>query len=403
MPDRAPSLLPVKEGLVALNLKYDPSRVIVIAGTNGKGTTAATLSVLLEATGAKVGLYTSPHLVETTERIRVNSKPIAENQFVAAFAAVKQKIPHDRLSHFEMLTLMAHWVFVQEKCDWIIYEVGLGGIWDATNAFDHDTSVICRLGLDHQDILGESLWDIAKNKLGIVRDEKNHKVVHLPVASEIEKLFLNFKDKSAAQFVEAKSFGYRVQTATEPLTAPQYILETPWGKAPLSLLGARAAENSSLALIVFKELGFSPQEFLPALSKVNWPGRMDWQNYRGRRIYFSGDHNPQGVESLKEILVHFNYDNLWAVIGIGKAKAAAEMLNVFKTIPNINIILTETPFRGLKISEYKSDFHKEPQPQKALDYALEKAGPEDLVLVSGSLYLVGEVKAIAENKKKVTA
>ncbi len=396
MPDRPPSLLPVKEGLLSLNLKSNPEKVIVVAGTNGKGTTSATLSVLLEATGAKVGLYTSPHLMETTERIRLNSLSISEEKFVLAFAAVKKNIPHEHLSHFEMLTLMAHFVFASEKCDWIIYEVGLGGIWDATNAFDHQTSVICRLGLDHQEILGNSMWDIAKNKLGITRDSKEHKVIHLPFPKEVEKLFMNYKKQTQSQFIEVDPFPYKIEkTNSEPV----YKMQTPWGIAPLKLLGERAVENSSLALKVFAELGFNPQEFLPSLQKVNWTGRMDCETYKNKKIYFSGDHNPQGVESLKEILSHFKYKNLWAIIGIGKAKDAKLMLENFASIPNIKILLTETPFRGMKLAEYAFDCeYKNSDPELALKHAIENAKDEDLILVTGSLYLVGELKKLILEK-----
>ncbi|OQW53037.1 MAG: hypothetical protein A4S09_08020 [Proteobacteria bacterium SG_bin7] len=392
MPDRPPSLLPVKEGLNSLNLGYDPKKVIVVAGTNGKGTVSATLSVLLEATGAKVGLYTSPHLIDTTERIRINSKPISQEKFVTAFDFVKKKIPHERLSHFEMLTLMAHTVFTSEKCDWIIYEVGLGGIWDATNAFDHDTSVICRLGFDHQDILGQSMWEIAKNKLGITRDGREHKVIHLPLPIEVDKLFINYKKQMQSQFIEVNPFRFEIdKTKDEPV----YRLQTPWGVTPLRLMGQRAVENSSLALRVFSELGFDPREFLSALKKVNWPGRMDFEVYENKKIYFSGDHNPQGVESLKEILSHFGYRNLWAVIGIGKAKDAKQMLETFSSIPRTKILLTETPFRGMNLSDYKFDaIYSNSDPKTVLDYAVAKSEKEDMILVTGSLYLVGELKRL---------
>lgn len=390
MPDRAPSLLPVKEGLHALNLKYDPQRVIVVAGTNGKGSVSATLSALLESTGAKVGLYTSPHLIETRERIRINSIPVSENLFVAAFENVNKNIPHEGLSHFEMLTLMAHWVFVSQSCDWFIYEVGLGGVWDATNAVEHNTSVICRLGLDHQDILGESLWDIAKNKLGIVRDDPQHKVIHLPLDSEIQPLFLNYKKNSKASFHEVSAASYRVDTSARE---PVYQMGFRGREVSLKMQGARAVENSNLALHVFESLGFDPLEFLTALTKVSWPGRMDWQEFNGKKVYFSGDHNPQGIESLKEILKFFKYKNLWAIVGIGKAKDAKEMLRLFSTIPHIKLLLTETPFRGLKLSEYKTQaVFTDENPKSVLNFALKNASEEDLILVTGSLYLVGALR-----------
>lgn len=393
MPDRAPSLVPVKEGLLALGLKYDPARVIIVAGTNGKGTVSATLSALISSTGEKVGLYTSPHLANTTERLQINGQPISIEDFVKIFRIVKDKTSSKKLSHFEMLTLMAHVYFYEEKCDWMIYEVGLGGVWDATNAIDHSTSVITRIGYDHQDILGYSLWEIAKNKLGIVRDNPDHKVIHWSFPEEIKTLFNGYKNQIRASFFEVTPPDFYVEKHG---VEPKYKINSKWGSAELSLVGRRAVENTAIALEVFYRLGFSVNKHLESLNHVYWPGRMEKVQVSGRSVFLSGDHNVQGVESLKELLADYSYENIYAVVGIGKSKDFSAMLKTFTTIRNLKLILTETPFRGLKLEEYgawlQNCEYSSNNPSDALRFALASSTQKDLVLVTGSLYLVGLFK-----------
>ena len=169
MPDRAPSLEPTRRGLARLGLPAFPdSRVVIVAGTNGKGSVCACLESLLIAAGQTVGLYTSPHLVETTERFRRNGRDISPDEFTHAYLAVCERTRGLGLTHFELLTLMAYWIFVGANgtpaVDWLILEVGLGGIWDATNAIPHRYWVITSLGYDHQNLLGSTLTEIAANK-----------------------------------------------------------------------------------------------------------------------------------------------------------------------------------------------------------------------------------------------
>ncbi len=391
MPERPPSLVPMREAVEKLKFSYDPKRVVVVAGTNGKGTVSATLAKLIEQSGARVGLYTSPHLVDTRERIQINNEPISEEKFCQSYLKIRS-LTGQHLSHFEMLTLMALDLFIEQNCDWMIFEVGLGGVWDATNAVEHNTSIICQLGFDHQDILGDSLWGIAKNKLGIIRDNPSHQVIYQKMPAEIHKLFEGWRSDCQAKFVEAANYPFSVE---ETEFEPRYFLNTPFGRQRLNLHGARAAQNSSIALTAFANLGFDPAKHLSALANVNWPGRLNSKEIAGRRVFLSGDHNPQGVDSLKEILKHFHYENLWCLVGIGKAKDADRMLEKFLDLRSVNLILTETPFRGLTISQYgdwlnrceyyDKDYHQ------ALTWIFERSGPRDLILVSGSLYLVGAI------------
>lgn len=396
MPERAPSLLPTLEGIKLLGYSYDPKKVILVAGTNGKGSTSATLEALLINSGKSVGLYTSPHLVDTTERIRIQGKNVSFERFCLAYDKLKKSLPKKVHSHFEMLTLMAVEIFLSEKVplDYMIFEVGLGGTWDATNAIEHKTSVITTLGFDHQDILGESLWEIAKNKLGIIRDsDSEHKVIHAPWPEEIIKLVKNREVKSKASFIEREHFSYHVvRNGLEP----EFYVETKWGKGRLGLPGVRGAQNSVLALTVFNELGFDPSQHIDFLANVSWTGRMDSLIFDSKRIFLSGDHNPQGIDSLAEILQHYDYKNIFILAGIGKSKDFNNMLERLFAIPRAKVVLTETPFRGLALKDYgpwqERSWYAHSQPMRGLEKILDQVKSDDMILVSGSLYLVGAIR-----------
>lgn len=394
-----PGLQKIKKALEQTDWysKVNPESVIVVAGTNGKGSTCATLEALLRDAGQKVGFYSSPHLVSTNERIRVNGSSISEDQFVQVFSECEHLIQSCELSHFEALTLMAgHFYFSEkwnQKLDYVIFEVGLGGTFDATNAFPHRYSVITSLGIDHASILGKTLQEIAPNKFGIVHE--NNSVIF----SDLDQSLISLKD---SVLEKTNSIGYEVPSCSfgieKSKVEPIYFLESKWGKAELSLKGRRAAENSMIALTTFANLGFDPALHLTALKNVNWPGRMqkvDWPGM-GCPVFLSGDHNPQGIKSLLEILKDFSWENIHIIVGIGIDKDADEMLQELTQLRNAKLYLTVTPFKGRLLDQYPQKYldravFKNENPTYALQYVSTQAGPQDLVVVTGSLYLVGEI------------
>lgn len=363
--------------------ELDPQKIITIAGTNGKGTTAAALESLLLSAGQKVGLYTSPHLVSTTERIRVDGVDISQEAFIQLFLKHQNNIEKYDLSHFESLTLMAADYFFSQKLDYVIFEVGLGGTFDATNVFPNQFAVITKIGLDHQNILGTSLIDIARNKFGIIKSKAT--VIH----HQLDPVLLSLKEKIQEQTNSNWISGER--------KGPHYLT---------NLIGPRAQENISTAVKVFEVLGFKFEAHKKALMKINWPGRMqkvEWPNIECP-VYLSGDHNPQGIHSLIEILKEETYENLHLVVGIGLDKSADEMLSYLLKLPRVKLYLTETPFKGRKIHEY-SDFAREMAvlSDAEVESLLNQISPQknDKVVVTGSLYLVGQVLGlILKNSSK---
>lgn len=400
MPDRPPALEVITKALERSGVMshIDPKKVVVVAGTNGKGSTSVTLAALLATTGMRVGLYTSPHLVTTTERISLQGKQISEEKFLEVYLILRPLILELKLSHFETLTFMAAHIFFAAAefglpvVDTAVFEVGLGGLWDATNAIPHHWCVITPIDFDHQNILGNDLLSIAKNKFGIVG--KGARVIHAPFAKELSELVSSTQVKTSSQWTECEWFPFKVYRVGQ---IPSYELSTKWGAVKLSLLGKRAAENSSLALCAFEEMGFDVSKGLPALSKIKWPGRMDELKVAGARcpLFLSGDHNPQGIESLLEILKNFEWKALHILVGIGKDKDAESMLEKLFQLPRAKIYLTETPFKGRSLTEYGKWLElaagKNANPVVAFQEMLKAAQEGDLALVTGSLYLVGKI------------
>ncbi len=366
--------------------RVQPQKVIHIAGTNGKGTTAKTLEQLLLSQNKTVGLYTSPHLVDTTERICVNGTPISHAQFVSLCEAYYFLIEKWNLSHFESLTLFSAAVFFElDPVEYSIYEIGLGGTWDATNAIPHATSIIVTLGFDHQHILGNTLREIAENKFGII--QKQNQVFHVPYDNETTaQLEQKIKATSSSRTCVTAPKVEIQKTAGLPLYHIQYQNKF----YQLALPGLRAAQNMWLAVNVFAAFGFSKIEGLKKLSQIVWPARMTALPVHTRcPVYLSGDHNLQGLESLKEILQNTKYNRLKVVFGISKNRMHQDFISSIELIPNVDLILTKPKFNGIEPQNTIHPYFE--KPVEALNFALSTATVDDVIVVTGSLYLCGDI------------
>lgn len=387
----------VKTILDLFELNIDPLKVIIVAGTNGKGTTCATLQTLLVETGKNVGFFSSPHLEKTNERIKFNCLDISDNDFCDVFLKVHEKVHNLDLSHFEYLTIMAAYYFFKyhkSDIDFAIFEVGMGGTLDATNAIPHNISVITKLGLDHEKVLGNTLGEIAENKFGIISD--NNVVFHTKFDPEIQKISEQYAKKYSAKFIEAASYSLNVDYSKK---YPIFKVSSKFGVFNINLPGNRAAENSILAFTIFNYLIDNSDKLLYATEKVFWPGRMEKVLYKNRDVFLSGDHNPQGIQSLLEILQYYKFSRINFVVGICNDKNYAAILEILLNVPNSNLYLTETPERTLHINDYGEKFINAAKfvssnPLKSLDCAIKNASDEDLVIVTGSLYLVGFMKSM---------
>ena len=378
--------------------------VFLIAGTNGKGSVAKTLETILADQGATVGLFTSPHLMETTERIRSGGKDLTPDEFVETYRFIETFVSRFELSHFEILTLMMIEVFfggrLRPKVSAAVIEVGVGGRLDPTRVVPHEYAVITRIGLDHESILGP-LPSIAREKFAIA--EGARVAVYAP-PDEVEVARAAFEAQRKypnSQFIEVEPYAFDVAYDADQ---PRWKIRTPFGNAPLALLGERAVFNTSIALRVVEVAGRDVARALGVLKHVVWPGRMEPIKIGEQRIYLSGDHNPQGAESLRSLVSHFRYETLWLVVGIGKMKDATSMLEVYAQVPNLKLVLTTTTFRPKPLSDYGVWLERAEaafeDPMAALLFAREHAGARDLIVVTGSLYLVGDLrlKLVSQNR-----
>lgn len=398
--ERAVSFYCASVGLV---LPEQGRGVILIAGTNGKGSVAKTLETLLclpEANaGAQlnVGLYTSPHLQEPLERIRSGGRDLSPDEMVQAYELIRNSVESFGLSHFEILTLVMIEVFfggrIRPRVDVAIIEVGVGGRLDPTRVVPHETCVVTSIGLDHEAILGSTVDAIALEKFAIV--EGAQRLIYAPQVADVSPVI-------AAKQAEFPSVGF-FEAPIFPSTVsmvngePRWTLMSPWGAATLSLLGARAVENASVALEVLYRCGFDVARLLRGLAVVVWPGRMERVTFAGRVVYLSGDHNEAGVRSLIELAAAFEYERLWIVVGVGRGKPLETMLSLYLGIPRVSVVLTLTSFRAMTVEELSPWRTRVTaivaDPIDALTLACASASPRDLVIVSGSLYLVGDVRA----------
>ena len=276
----------------ALELRAHPERrfpVLHVAGTNGKGSTAAMLDAVLGAAGYRVALYTSPHLVDFTERIRIGGRTIPRATVVALVAELRAALDAARLTltHFEFVTLLAFEWFARVGIDVAVIEVGLGGRLDATNAVTPEVAVITRIALDHVRILGDTLPAIAREKAGIVK--RGVPVVLTPgLAAPARETILSIAAERGARVIEAG--------------APSADDASMDADPPFSTLGAFEPANAVTALVVLRELKLAgvgiPRAALEAgFREARWPGRFE-RCASEPRLWWDGAHNPEGVAAL---------------------------------------------------------------------------------------------------------
>jgi dihydrofolate synthase / folylpolyglutamate synthase len=384
---------------------------VLIAGTNGKGSTAATLASILQASGLRAGLYTSPHLVRINERIRLNGGQISDDDFAWFHDLVdrtaERLVEEGELpwhpSFFEMLTAMAFEYFAQNKLDLAVLEVGMGGRLDATNVVEPRVSVITDISLDHQKFLGNTLAEIAREKAGIIRSEGI--VVTLPQMPEVNDVLgntileLNAHAVSAVPYVPplappaSTGSSYPLQVAGEEI-----LVESP-------LQGRHQLRNVALAIAAAEELrkqGFriSPRTIETGIRGTHWPGRFQRMRATTGRpeCIFDVAHNPAGAWALRSALSSY-YDGraLTFVFGAMRDKAINEMAEIlFPVAERIIVTRAENP-RSATAEEIKeaairssAEVETAPNVSSALRQAAAHAGSQGVVVVTGSIYIVGE-------------
>lgn len=406
---------------------------VLIAGTNGKGSTSATLASICQSAGYETGLYTSPHLVKINERIQLNGEPISDPEFAEIYDRVvttgKQLVAQGKLeqppSFFETLTAMAFEFFASSRVDIAILEVGMGGRLDATNIVTPAVSVITDIALDHQNYLGNTVGEIAREKSGIIKP--NGVVVTLPQHPQANDVIgqvateRNARGISATKYVPNVSPGAVKFDHLRPIAhqtgaffRSRYFIEV-MGEETLietPLIGRHQLRNVALAIAAAEELnqhGFTitPQQIAMGVAQTKWPGRFQFiaRTHAHPDTIVDVAHNPAGAWALRSALSeNFPEHPITLIFGAMKDKAIPEMLQILAPLAQ-QLILTHAysprAANEVEIKQMVGDLASDAVLTQSVQDAIARAAAltpsNGLVVITGSIYIVGA--ALAEMQK----
>ena len=396
-------------GAAENNLKF-----IHLAGTNGKGSTGAMLERALRRSGYTTGFYSSPHLVSACERIRINGKAISESEFTALAQELDKSVAAMRaenmqITYFEAVTAMAMLSFMRHKCDYVIWETGMGGRLDATNIVQPVASVITNIALDHEKFLGDNIPAIASEKAGIVK--KNAPVIIGQMPLEAEEVI-----RLKAAMVNTEF--YRAADVAPLSNSEQSVMQVNRQKficngetIELKLNGLMQQRNAQLVIAVLKVLKLWNENCRKALSEARWPARIEL--LKNNRFLLDGGHNPDGLTSLTETLkvlypgkkfdwifgafADKDYTNGLKIIApFARSLSAVAFAEEARLSASLSEICSKAEALGVKECRKVDDL-------AAYLHGIENAEPADdlPVIIAGSLYLAGEVLETLEAPEHV--
>jgi len=407
-----PGLKTIRHLLKQLGSPEQKFKSIHIAGTNGKGSTASNIASILTASGIKTGLFTSPHLIRFNERISVNGLQIADPEVVEFYKKVKQADTEEQsATFFEYATAMAFCFFAEKGIEYAVTETGMGGQLDATNIITPRVSVITTISMDHESFLGNTIEEIAADKSGIIKHQtpvitgvRNHEALKIIETAadgnnsdllKIDSDFCLVPDKSGSYSYSCKNHG-----AIDNIQ--------------ISLNGDHQIDNAALSIAtcaILEDKRITHDSVRNGLNSVSWPGRLEYIS-RNPWIILDGAHNPDAAEKLSEYLKtkHKN-KKICVIVGMMKDKDIAGSLLPIAGVSS-RVIVTESKSPRAEKAEVLGNFFKKhfgitphviPDLPAAINYALSSGRSDELVCITGSLYIAGEAKAFFEKKKFQTA
>lgn len=389
-----------------------------VAGTNGKGSVSATIASILAAGGLKTGLYTSPELEDFRERIAINSKMISKTDVVRhattlyrAYKSLEQQgleLP----IQFELITALALMHFAHERCDAVVLETGLGGQYDATNVVLPLVSVITTIGLDHVDILGVTMANIAFEKAGIIKDG-------VPIVSgandpEADRVIAEMALSHNADLIRVgpgadvrwNEILSGIDGQVLDISGPGFSHKS----VRLPLLGRHQMQNASVAVAAVETvrqrggLEIDDSAIKAGLNAVVWPGRLEV--FKGApTVVLDAAHNPQGAQALVATLRQFGEKRIIAVVGVLNDRLHSEVAYILADVASDIIVTTPQGSRALKASVLAKEVGQKVKVIAiddiglAFEHALTLAGPDDVVVVCGSFHLIGPVRSLLRAKR----
>lgn len=395
-----------------------------IAGTNGKGSTAAFIEAILRKAGFRTGLNTSPHLEKINERIRVNGEEISDESFAETFTRI-QALNEELLAagklrahptYFECVTAMAFEYFARARLEFGVFEVGLGGRLDATNILKPVISVITRVDFDHENFLGHSLPEIASEKAGIIKPgvpcvvaEQRAEALEV-IRARAEKLGSVLIETAMAFRIEDEGFEQGCGRAIAVETDSGWSCEV----AP-RLPGRYQLQNALNAVATARWLqkrGYkiSNEAMAGGIATAQWPGRLEQVQSRPD-VYLDGAHNPSAARELAAFWTeNFARRKIRLVFGALRDKAVDEIAGILFPLAEEVIFTQPRTTRAISVAQlaeiaghHADKFKTLPEPEAALEYALERSATDDAVFVAGSLYLVGQLRHYWKDRAQVAA
>jgi dihydrofolate synthase / folylpolyglutamate synthase len=415
-----PSLDRIRDLLDVLGDPQGAVPVILVAGTNGKTSTARMIDSVLRSFGLRVGGYTSPHLESVTERITLGGEPLPDERFASAFGEIapylnlvdsRQQHP---VSYFEALTALAYTVFADAPVDVAVVEVGMGGAWDATNVADAQVAVVTPIGLDHQAYLGDTITEIAREKAGIIGAGSVAVLASQPLdAAEI--LLTRVAEVGATVAREGLEFG----VVSRALAVGGQVLHLKglggeYESVHLTLLGAHQAHNAAVALAAVEAFLGGGSEALDidlvrsGFAAATSPGRLEVVR-RGPTVIIDAAHNPDGARTLAAALVEdYTFDRLIGVVGVLADKDARGLLEALEPVlTQVVVTRTSSPraldpdeLAAVAVSVFGADrVFVAPRLADAVDEAIALAEEDGAlsgsgVLVTGSVVTAGEARSL---------
>ena len=389
--------------LEAMGNPQDRCRFVHVAGTNGKGSTCAMIESALRTWGRRTGLFISPHLNEPTERISIAGEPVASERFTEAFNRVhalsEELIDSGAIdlhpTYFETVTAMAFLIFAEAPTDMVVLEVGLGGRLDATNVVRPELCVITQIDFDHEAFLGISLPAIAGEKAGILKP--GVPAVFSRQRPEVTPVLEARAAERSAPFTRTSEWA--VSDLELDARGSRFTLS---GERTLRircpLAGEHQVENAVTAAVALAQFGVPDEAIEQGIRRARWPGRLE-QISRDPEILIDGAHNPAGARALAAYLDRFYARRRVRMIyGAMRDKAVEEVCGIL--FPRASQVIATAPNQPralypeaiLQVASHP-DIRTTPGLREALELVRD-AGPEDVILITGSLYLVGEARAM---------
>jgi dihydrofolate synthase / folylpolyglutamate synthase len=375
--------------LEALGNPHRACRYVHVAGTNGKGSTCAMIESGLRAAGRLTGLYTSPHLGEPTERIQIGGQSITQPQFADVFAEVHDTV--ERMleagqldlhpTYFETVTAMAFLFFTRHEVETVVLEVGMGGRLDATNVVTPELCVITPIDYDHQAFLGSTLAQIAAEKAGILKPDVPAVFAEQPPEAEIVL-------RAHARGPYTLTRDWPIKDLTVDARGSRFKMRDLEIVCPLP--GEHQVENARTAAIALHQLGVSAA----GIAQTRWPGRLERISEQPE-IILDGAHNPAGTRALVQYIRRFySGRRIWIVYGVMRDKSVDEMATLLFPLAERVIVTAPANSRALPPESIPAPHATITQTVREAIEMLSSADPAVVVFITGSLFVVGEARAV---------